>query len=128
MHRSALGGELEHLRSLSHRFRQLELAGVDPRHVLVPPCPRRRPPVGRRSERLQMHIADARLLERAAKRRLGEPGPARQRQGANIDDAFHSRPLKRGDELGHGGALIANGEDAHPRHAELRRDVCASEN
>ena len=55
-------------------------------------------PVRGRAKRLQMHIFDARLVERSPQRRLGKAGPARQRQGADVDHPLDPRLLQRGEE------------------------------
>jgi hypothetical protein len=60
-----------------------------------------------------MHIFDPRLAERARERGLGEAGPARQRQRANVDYPLDPGCLERRDELVRRRAFISDGEDPH---------------
>ena len=80
-----LARKREHLRGLGDRFGQLELPRVNAFEVGVPPGARRCAAIRRRAERLQMDIFNSRFLESAAKRRLGETRPPRQRQRADVD-------------------------------------------
>ena len=108
-----LFGEREHLRRLRHRLGQFQLTRVDPRHVGMPPGPRRRSAVGWGAKRLQMDILDPRFLERGTERRLGEAGATRQRKRSDVDHPLNSGGPQRRKELGDRRAFIADGEYAH---------------
>ena len=77
------------------------------------PGPRSIPALARRSQRLQMHILDTRVFERALERRLRKSWPPRQRQRANVDHPFDAGLLQRRDEFRHRRAFVTNGEDPH---------------
>src|SRR5437660_5197264 len=82
----ALACQLNHLCALGDRLRQLELAGIDARHVLVPPRPCCGAALGRSAEGPQMDIFDPSFFEGSPKGRLRKARAPRKRQRANVND------------------------------------------
>src|SRR5260221_624355 len=90
---------------LALRLRRREMVLENAQHRVRMSAARRKPPLFRGAELLQMHIADAMLIEPGGKLTLRKPRPPRCRDGTYIDQEPDLRPRERVEKRGAGRLL-----------------------
>jgi hypothetical protein len=92
------------------RFRRFQMAFEDAQHLVSMATTRREPPLFRSAELLQMHIADAVLIESGGKLAFRKPRTPRRRHRTHVDQESDPRLRQRIEEGARGRVLVADGE------------------
>jgi len=93
------------------RVRRREMALENAQHLIGVTAARCQPPFFRGAQLLQMHIADAVLIEPGGELAFRKPGPPRRRDSSHVDQETGPSLRQRIEERARGRLLVADGEN-----------------
>ena len=106
------------------RLRHLQVTLENPQHLVSMTAASRQSPFFRGAKLLQMHVADAALVESSGELAFRESGPSRGRDGPDIDHERDPRLRQRIEKGACGGVLVADGEQPFHDLISISLGIC----